>query len=174
MQQRDVEQKNLDEGSEYEPELYIVLQCDKSTCQTYNLRENVFGYFGVATKRTQAVLDKMMLLFGVFIFLVVQPTHCFDINGPDALEHSAQKRKMRSYPAPLCQEHIIRDFKRACSEACTDRLIQRCFVRALRRDKNGDIDKSLIPSDILAWYEDSDDEEDTFEECSSDVEWSIH
>ena len=52
-----------------------------------------------------------------------------------------------------------------------DRLIQRCFVRALRRDKNGDIDNSLIPSDILAWYKDSDDEEDTFEECSSDVEW---
>ena len=77
----------------------------------------------------------------------------------------------RSYAAPLCQEHIIRDFKRACLEACTDRLIQRCFVRALRRDKNGDIDNSLIPSDILAWYEGSDDEEDTFEECSSDVEW---
>ena len=61
---------------------------------------------------------------------------------------------------------MIRDFKRACSEARTDRLMQRCFIRALRRDKNGDIDKSLIPSDILSWYENSDDEEDIFEECS--------
>jgi len=111
-----------------------------------------------------------MLLFGIFILLVIQPTHCFDVNGPDALKHSAQKRKMRPYPSPLCQEHIIRDFERACSEALTDRLIQRCFVRALRRDKNGDIDRNLIPSDILAWYQDSEDEEDTFEECSSDVE----
>ena len=133
--------------------------------------ENDFDYKGVATKRTKAVLDKMMLLFGVFIFLIVQPTHCFDLNGPDALEHSVQKRKMRSYPASLCQKHIVRDFERTCSEACTDRLIQRCFIRALRRDKNGDIDSNLIPNDILSWYENSDDEEDTFEECSSDVEW---
>ena len=59
---------------------------------------------------------------------------------------------------------MIRDFKRACSEARTDRLMQRCFIRALRRDKNGDIDKSLIPSDILSWYEDFDDEEHIFEE----------
>ena len=70
---------------------------------------------------------------------------------------------MRSYPAPLCQEHVIRDFKRACEEACTDRLIQRCFVRALRRNAAGDVDKTMIPQDILAWYGDEDDEEDTFE-----------
>ena len=70
---------------------------------------------------------------------------------------------MRSYPAPLCQEHEIRDFDRACEEACTDRLIQRCFIRALRRNAEGDIDKTMIPRDIIAWYEDTDDEDDTFE-----------
>ena len=46
---------------------------------------------------------------------------------------------------------------------CTDRLIQRCFVRALRRNADEDVDKTMIPQDILAWYGDEDDEEDTFE-----------
>ena len=36
----------------------------------------------------------------------------------------------------------------------------------------GDIDESLIPADLLAWYENSDDEEDTVEEVSDDVEVS--
>ena len=49
---------------------------------------------------------------------------------------------------------------------------QRCFWRAYRRDANGDIDLDLIPQGIRDWYEDSSDEEDTFEECPSDVEYS--
>ena len=72
------------------------------------------------------------------------------------------KVQLRSYPAPLCREHVIRDFKRACEEACTHRLLQRCFVRALRRNAEGEIDKSLIPDQILEWYDDSEAEEDTF------------
>ena len=51
----------------------------------------------------------------------------------------------------------------------TSRMLQRCFYRAYRRDHNGDIDKSLIPADILAFY-DEDDSEDV-EEDESDVEW---
>ena len=66
---------------------------------------------------------------------------------------------MRSYPAPLCTAHIVRDWTRSCEEVCTDRLIQRCFMRALGRDAGGDIDKSLIPKPIKAWYEGSNDEE---------------
>ena len=38
-------------------------------------------------------------------------------------------------------------------------------------DKNGDIGSNLIPRNMLSWYEISDDEEDTFEESSSDFEW---
>ena len=70
---------------------------------------------------------------------------------------------MHSYPAPLCTEHIIRDWNRACEESCTDRLIQRCLVRALERNAGGDVDKSLIPKSIRNWYDDSDDEETLFE-----------
>ena len=62
------------------------------------------------------------------------------LNGCDALLHSAQKRKLRSYPAPLCTDHIVRDWKRACDEICHARTIQRCFMRALRRDADGEID----------------------------------
>ena len=80
---------------------------------------------------------------------ICQPTHCFDLNGCDALLHSAQKRKLRSFSAPLCTPHIVRDWKRACSEACHERLIQRCFYRALRRNSEGDIDESIIPPSIL-------------------------
>ena len=98
---------------------------------------------------------------------VCQPTHCFDFNGCDALLHSSQKKKMRSYPAPLCTEHIFRDWNRACEESCIDRLMQRCFVRALERNADGDVDKSLIPKSIRDWYDDSDDEE-TSSESESD------
>ena len=50
------------------------------------------------------------------------------------------------------------------------RLIQRSFWRAFRRNAEGDVDESLIPSSLLAWYEGSDDEEDTVDEVDSDVE----
>ena len=70
---------------------------------------------------------------------------------------------MRSYPAPLCTDHIVRDWKRACEEVCTDRLIQRCFMHALERNADGDIDKTFIPKAIRAWYDGSSDEETTSE-----------
>ena len=120
----------------------------------------------------ELLLEEIAGMHGVFIMAVCQPTHCFDINGCDALLHSAQKRKMRSYPAPLCTEHIIRDWYRACEESCTDRLIQRCFMRALERDADGDVDKSLIPKQVREWYSDSDDEE-TSSECESEWKWSL-
>ena len=78
---------------------------------------------------------------------------------------------MRSFPAPLCTEHIVRDWKRACDEVCHDRTIQRCFMRAFRRDAGGEIDESLIPKAIREWYADSEDEQDTSCEYSSDCEW---
>ena len=76
---------------------------------------------------------------------------------------------MRNYPAPLCTEHIVRDWNRDAMKlaVCTHRLIQRCFMRALERNADGDIDKSLIPNCILEWY-DSDDEEETFSESESE------
>ena len=39
-----------------------------------------------------------------------------------------------------------------------------------RENAEGDIDESLIPSGLSAWYDDSDDEEETVEEVDSDVQ----
>ena len=86
----------------------------------------------------------------------------------DALLHSAQKRELRTYKAPLCTNHIVRDWYLACDKICHPRAIQKCFVRALRRDEAGDIDTSLIPSPILEWYDQTDY---TSDEESSDIEW---
>mgnify|MGYP004361406655 CR=1 FL=1 len=156
--ERGCEELDLEDDENYpeQPRGYFLVQMDKSTCQSYNHATNLFNYNGVPTKRTQLLLEDIAVFHGVFIMAVCQPTHCFDVNGCDALLHSAQKKKMRSYPAPLCTEHIIRDWKRACEEVCTDRLIQRCFMRALERDADGNIDKSLIPQSILDWYSDEE------------------
>ena len=75
----------------------------------------------------------------------------------DVLLHSAQKRTLRTFPALLRASHIFRDWQCACDKVCHDRLIQRCFFRALCRDARGDIDESLIPDDTLAWYKGSAD-----------------
>ena len=155
-----------------QPLAYFVVQIDKSTCQSYNLKENFFGYRGVPTSRTELLLQEIAESHGVYIMVIVQATHTFDVNGCDALLHSSQKKRMRSYPAPLCTEHIVRDWDRACSEVCHNRTIQRCFMRALRRDADGEIDESLIPKSIRDWYNNTDDEADTEAESDSDCEWS--
>ena len=85
--------------------------------------------------------------------------------------HSAQKRKLRSYRAPLCTDHIIRGWKRACDEVYHARTIQRCFMRALRRNTKGNIDESLVPQSIRDRYDGTDDEQDTDSEHNSDCEW---
>ena len=59
----------------------------------------------------------------------------------------------------------------ACDELRHHRTIQRCFMRALRRDADGEIDDSLIPKAIREWYTDSEDEEETSSESDSDCEW---
>ena len=113
--------------------------------------------------------------YGVFIGVIsVQLIHRFDFNACDALYHSVVKRWcVRQYPLPLCQEHILRDYALAVKEVSTDRLIQRSFWRAHRRNEKGDIDHSLIPTDIQAWYTDSSDEEDTVSERESDLETEV-
>ena len=80
--------------------------------------------------------------------------------------------QLRQYPFPFFEEHILRDHAKAVAEVSTDRVIQRSFWRAHRRDENGDIDETLIPADIKAWYVDSSDEEETVSECEGDVETS--
>ena len=153
-----------------QPLAYFVVQMDKSTCQSYNFKENFFGYKGVPTTRTQLLLEEISVVHGVFILAAIQATHTFDVNGCDALLHSAQKRTMRSFPAPLCTEHIVRDWKRACDTVCHHRTIQRCLMRALRRNANEDIDETLVPQSIRDWYENTDDENDTVSEHESDCE----
>ena len=60
------------------------------------------------------------------------------------------------------------DWYRACDKICHSRTIQKCFVRALRRDSAGDIDTSLIPCSILEWHGET---ESFSEEEITDVEW---
>ena len=70
----------------------------------------------------------------------------------------------------LCTEHILRDWNRAVEESCTERQIQRCFVRALQRGENSNVDKTLIPKSILEWYDRSDNESDSSSEDGSSSE----
>ena len=137
-----------------------------------NLQSQDFlGYRGVPTVRTTLLLEEIADSYGVFILVIPQATHIFDVNVCDALLHSVQKKRMRSFPAPLRTDHIMRDWKRACDEVCHHRTIQRCFMRALCRDADGEIDESLVPRPIRDWYVDSEDEQDTTSECDSDCEW---
>ena len=108
--------------------------------------------------------------YGVFIGVIVQPTHRFDFNACDALYHSVVKRRVRQYPFPLYQEHILRDYALAVKAVSTGRLIQLSFWRTHGRNEKGDIDHSLIPTDIQAWYIDNSDEEDTVFKRESDLE----
>ena len=85
-------------------------------------------------------------MYGVFVLVVPQATHIFDINGCDALLLSVQKKRMRSFPAPLCTDHIVRDWKRACDEVCHHHTIQRFLMQALRQDAEGEINESLVPN----------------------------
>ena len=137
---------------------FFVVQMDKSTCQSNNRQVGIFGYPGVPTKDVALLLEEIAADYGVFIGVVVQSTHRYDLNACDALYHSVVKRRVRQYPFPLCQEHILRDYALAAAEVSTHRVIQRSFWRAHRRNGEGDIDNTLIPSDISAWYADSRDE----------------
>ena len=168
MQLSEITPRNMKLSPKYR---FIIVQIDKSTCQSYNGAPGIFGFNGRPSQRTTDLLEEIGEDYGVIIKAVVQPTHCFDINACDALLHSCQKRKLRTYPAPRCRAHIERDFKRMVQEVSTGRMIQRCFWRAYRRDENGDIDLSLIPKDIRNWYASLSVEEDTFDEGDSDVEY---
>ena len=140
---------------------------DKSTCQSYNLKAGIFGYNGTPTKAVETLLAEIGKKYNV-VEAIVQPAHCLDLEACDALYHSVAKRRLRQFRAPLCQEHIKRDWERATREVSADgRLIQCSFWRAFRRDAKGDIDESLIPEDLVV---DSEDEEDTVEEVEDDVE----
>ena len=130
----------------------------------------IFGYTGKPTKATSEILEEIADEYGVFIGVIVRPTHRYDLNACDALYHSVVKRRLRQYPFPLCQDHIRRDYALAVCEMSTDRVIQRSFWRAHRRNANGDIDEDLLPKELLDWYVDSSDEEDTVPEHDSDVE----
>ena len=164
----------IDEVGAYseQPLPYVIVQIDKSTCQSYNFKENFFGYRGVPTSRTQVLLEQLSDKRGVFVMVVVQATHTFDVNGCDALLRSAQRQKLRSYPAPLCTDHIVRDWKRACDEIFHALTIQRCSMRALRPNTERDIDESVVPQSIRDWYDGTDDEQDTDSENEFDCEWS--
>ena len=98
---------------------YFIVQMDKSTCQTYNLKNKFLGYRGVPTVRTTLLLEEIPESHGLFILVVPQATHIFDINGCDALLHSVQKKRMWSFHKLLCTDHSARDWKCACDETAS-------------------------------------------------------
>ena len=92
---------------------------------TYNLKENFFEYHGVPTSRTTFLLEEIADMYGVYILVAVQATHTFDVNGCDALLHSAQKKRMRSFFAPL---------KRNILYGTGNALVKRFVILELFRD----------------------------------------
>ena len=103
----------------------------------YDTMEKCIWCVEIESTNARLLLDEIAADYGVFIGMIIQPTHRFDFNAPDALYHSVVKRRIRQYPFPLCQEHILRDYAKAVAEVSTDRVIQRSFWRAHRRDENG-------------------------------------
>ena len=96
---------------------------DKSTCQSNNRGVGIFGYPGKPTIDDTLLLEDIAAYYGVFIGVIVQPTHRSDFNAYDALYHSVVKRRVRQYPFPLCEEHILRDYASTVKEVSTDRVM---------------------------------------------------
>ena len=61
-------------------------------CQSYNLKNGVFGYKGTPTKAVEKLLKEIEEKYNIVVKAVVQPTRCFDLNACDALYHSVAKR----------------------------------------------------------------------------------
>ena len=68
---------------------------DTSNCQSDNRADGIFGYPGKPTKATAEILDEIAEEYGVFIGVIVQPTHRYDLNACDVLYHSVVKRRLR-------------------------------------------------------------------------------
>ena len=85
----------------------------------------------------------------------IQDTHCFDFNAPDAGFHSVLKGGVQNLPRAKCVDHIKRDIALVVDAMQNNnpQIIQNAFIRAYERDTNGEKDKSLIPTQILDWYE---------------------
>ena len=79
------------------PEIIDEVGAYPETCQSYNLKENFFGYRGVPTYRTQLLLEELSDKHGVFIMVVAQATYTFDVNGCDAFS----KTEIANLPCPI-------------------------------------------------------------------------
>ena len=78
----------------------VTIQIDKSTCLSYNLRENAFGYRGVPTNAFKELLREIEFAYAVNLDVQIQPTHTFDFNAQDALYHGELKRQIRNQGFP--------------------------------------------------------------------------
>ena len=63
-----------------EPKDFFIVQMDKSTCQSNNRADGIFGYPGKPTKATPEIVGEIAEEYGVFIGVIVQPTHRYDFN----------------------------------------------------------------------------------------------
>ena len=83
----------------------------------------------------------------------IQPSHRYDFNAPDAGIHNVLKGVIRNRRRAKTIEHLKRDIRLAAADALHHRTIQNSFKKAYSRDKNGDVDESIIPPQIMACYE---------------------
>ena len=109
----------------------------KSTFQSNNRYIGIFGYPGKPTIDATLLLEDIADQYGVFIGVIVQPTHRFDFNACDALYHSVVKRRVRQYPFPLCQEHILRDYAMAFKEVVRIALFSGVFGELIGGTRKG-------------------------------------
>ena len=99
------------------------------------------------------MLEKICMDYNIDMNVHIQPNHRYDFNAPDAGIHSVIKGSVRNRKRAQTVEHLKRDIRLACADVLHHRTIQNSFKKAYSRDEHGDLDKSLIPPEILALYE---------------------
>ena len=70
----DTEEDYLTDGTYRD---FFIVQADKSTCQSNNRQVAILGYPGVPTIDARLLLDEIAADFGMFIGMIIQPTHRF-------------------------------------------------------------------------------------------------
>ena len=99
------------------------------------------------------MLDKICDDYNADIKVHIQPNHRYDLNAPDAGIHNVLKGGIRNRRPAKTVQHLKRDIRLASADVLHHRTIQNAFKKAYSRDKNGDVDESMIPTKIMAWYE---------------------
>ncbi len=105
------------------------------------------------TKKLEQMCMQICDAYNMDINVHIQPNHRYDLNAPDAGIHNVLKGGIRNRRRAKTVEHLKRDIRVAAADMLHHRTVQNAFKKAYSRDKNGDVDETLIPSEIMAWYD---------------------